>query len=247
MLATELHPLLVQALQGCGKGPHATGEYLPCPTLQRLRALDALEGLGKGMGLWLGEQTGEEKKMGSFEEELRRLIKRNDSIGFDCERDPRTKRTTMLQFSDEHVVLIYRPITTCNELPQCVIDLLQSTTVRKFFVDSKQDCEYILNNFKVSCKAVIDLQDEVREFGFGKPSLIALAQYFLHVNVPKNKDISVSFHESSYESELTSDQEKYAAVDAMMTHQVGQKVALIKAMSEVEQAWWVRKFTIVNA
>jgi hypothetical protein len=198
---------------------------------------------GKGLKYSRGDGDSKEE---TFEAEVRQLRERNQGgfIGFDCERDPGTQRTTLIQVGDSTAVVLYRPKPGGTSLPQCLAGLLLDDNVTKMVVDDTGDSKFIKKDFDLTCAAVMDLQKAVQFLGFRQPGMQQLASYFLRVDVPKIKEISLQFTEGSFDQELTLPQKKYGTEDAIMAYEIGKKVAEVRAAPVTEHQRWKRQFYV---
>ena len=182
----------------------------------------------------------DDSKEGSFDDEVYALIDRNMGgvIGFDCERDAKTNRTTLIQLADASVVLLYQPPLLSQELPKALAQLLRNPSVSKMVVDKSQDLKYLKADFKVSCDGMEDLQERALEFGFFKANTKVLADYFLRYDMTKEKGTAMTYSEASLTMRLSAAQIKYGALDAIVAYELGMKLLSIHATDS--RASWSR-------
>jgi hypothetical protein len=179
----------------------------------------------------LRRMAADDGKGASFDEEVYALIERNSNgfIGFDCERDTHTQRTTLIQLADDFVILLYQPPRISEELPAALAQLLGNSLVTKMVIDQSHDVKYLKIDFNVACHGVLDLQEMAKEFGFFKASTEVLAEYFLRYSMTKDKETAVSFTERSLTKRLSAEQIRYGALDAVVAHELGRKLLSIDA------------------
>ena len=193
-----------------------------------------------GAALKLNRMVPDDAKEFSFDKEVYAFIDRNMNgrVGFDCERDTTTQRTTLIQMADARVVLLYRPPLHSRVLPEALTQLLRSSSVKKMAVATSQDLTCLKADFDLDCDGMVDLQETALEFGFTEAKTEVLAEYFLRYNMTKEKETAVTYTEVSLTQRLSAAQIKYGAMDAIVAYELGMKLLSIDATNT--RANWSR-------
>ena len=206
-----------------------TRPFFPSPVLWNESPQECKICTDLGSVVKISRMATDDAKEVSFDEEVYAFIDRNmdGRVGFDCERDPATQRTTLIQLADAFVVLLYQPPLLSRVLPEALTQLLRSSSVKKLVVDMSQDLKYLKADFDLDCDGMLDLQEMALTFGFAKASTEVLAEYFLRYNMTKEKETAVTYTEASLTRRLSAAHIKYGAMDAIVAHELGMKLLSI--------------------
>ena len=135
-----------------------------------------------------------------------------DLLGFDTETRPvftkgRTNKVALLQVSTHDTCFLFR----LNRIGLCapIIDLLESTKVKKIGLSWHDDLLQLHKRGEFSPGGFIDLQDHMNELGIKDMSLAKLYANFFGYRISKREQLS------NWEADVLSEkQQNYAATDA---------------------------------
>jgi ribonuclease D len=159
--------------------------------------------------------------MNKFREVLPRL--RNSRIlGFDTETKPsfrrgRSNKVSLIQLSNSELACLFRINKT--GIPQELANLLSDKEVIKVGVAIHDDIKFLSRVKKFSPAGFIDLQSFVRNYGIQSSGLKKLAAIVLGFRISKRQQVT------DWEaSQLTEEQQIYAATDAWVCHEIYNKL-----------------------
>ena len=162
-------------------------------------------------------------------------------IGVDFERstvEGQDKRTTLIQIASGTICILVRCGTKClmaEEIATAVRDLLQKHDVIKYGVGLASDIESLKRDVDIDLINSHDIaaDESAKDYGCIKnPGMAKLATHWLQENAAyKNEDTGKEFSDS--DADLTGKQQKYAALDAILSYALGEKIHVKTNLDEL--------------
>lgn len=157
-------------------------------------------------------------------------------LGFDTETRPsfrhgESHKVALMQVSTPHTCFLFR----LNHLgiPQCIISLLEDTTVTKVGLSLKDDFVMLQRRTKFKRGTFIDIQNEVKSIGIEDGSLQKIYANLFGQRISKRQQLS------NWEADiLTEAQKQYAATDAW---------ACIQIYEEIQRLKQTRDFSLIKS
>jgi ribonuclease D len=143
-------------------------------------------------------------------------------LGFDTETRPafqkgRSYGTALVQVSADDVCMLFR--VHKKAFPPALERLLSDPTILKIGLSLRDDYHSLNRRYKFQPQGFVDLQELVSQFGITDLSLQKIYALLFHQKISKSQRLS------NWEaSELTEQQQKYAALDAWACLKIYEKL-----------------------
>ena len=147
-------------------------------------------------------------------------------LGFDTETRPsfhhgESHKVALLQVSTPDTCFLFR--LNRMGMPQCIIDLLEDTTILKVGLSLRDDMTMLKRRHAFSEGTFIDIQNEVGDIGIADASLQKIYANLFGLKISKRQQLT------NWEADiLTEAQKRYAATDAWACIKIHDEIVRLK-------------------
>ncbi len=158
------------------------------------------------------------------------LLRSSPCLGFDTETRPsfhhgESHKVALLQVSTPDTCFLFR--LNRMGMPQCVIDLLEDTTILKVGLSLHDDMTMLKRRHTFQQGTFIDIQNEVGDIGIADASLQKIYANLFGLKISKRQQLT------NWEADiLTEAQKRYAATDAWACIKIHNEIVRLKQTGE---------------